>query len=260
LDFFDLLTENFQSNLLIFARVLGIFMFNPLLARRNTPQIARIGVTLFVSMIIVMGIPVAPADIGGPAGVYILALLRESIIGISLGFITDMFFYTVQVGGEIMDMQSGLGMAKVFDPGTNVQMSVMGSFVSFMMYLYFFATNMHLTYIRLITVSFDIIPLGSAWFSPSFAFGIAGSYALILALVVKMALPIIVSQMIVQFCMGLMMKSVPQIQIMIVNLQIKVAFGFFVLYLVAVPLSEFIDRYMNIWLETLENALPLIGS
>ena len=54
------------------------------------------------------------------------------------------------------------------------------------------------------------------------------------------------------------MKSVPQIQIMVINIQLKVGFGFLILFLVAVPLSDLIEKFMNTWLETLEGVLPLI--
>ena len=56
------------------------------------------------------------------------------------------------------------------------------------------------------------------------------------------------------------MKSVPQIQIMVVNIQMKVGFGFLILYFVAVPMSNFIDKFMDIWLQTLEGVIPLIPS
>ena len=162
------------------------------------------------------------------------------------------------MSGEIMDMQSGLGMAKVFDPGTNLQMSIMGSFVSFMMYLYFFVINAHLTYIELFVKSFDIIPLGFEGINPDLGISIVGYFSVVLTLVLKIAMPLIVSQTILQFCVGVLMKSVPQIQIMVINIQLKVGFGFLILFLVAVPLSDLIEKFMNTWLETLEGVLPLI--
>ena len=45
---------------------------------------------------------------------------------------------------------------------------------------------------------------------------------------------------------------------MVINIQLKVGFGFLILYLVAVPMSHFIDGFMDIWLETLEGVIPLI--
>ena len=258
MDFYSLLFDNFETNLLIFSRVLGIFAFNPILSRRNIPQIVKVVICIIIAMIVITVRQPQPVDTGEVLGVYLAMLLKEGFVGVVIGFITDMFFYSVQMSGEIMDMQAGLGMAKVFDPGTNLQMSIMGSFVSFMMYLYFFVTNAHMTYIELFVKSFDLIPLGFEGVNLDLGITIVEYFSVVLTLVLKIAMPLMVSQTILQFCIGVLMKSVPQIQIMVINIQIKVGFGFLILFLVAVPLSDFIEKFMNTWLETLEGVLPLI--
>lgn len=258
MDFFVVLFRSFETNLLVFARILCIFAFNPILSRRNIPVIAKVGISIFITYIVIMVVQPEPVDTGSTAGVYLMMILRETFIGLVIGFITDMFFYTVQVAGEIMDMQSGLGMAKVFDPETNVQMSIMGSFISFMLYLYFFATNSHMSYIKLFVLSYDILPIGSGGFNPDLGYSIAAYFSVLLGIVIKLAMPIIAAELILEFCMGVLMKSVPQIQIMIINIQMKVAFGFAILFLVAVPLSGYIDGYLNTWLDTLESFVTIM--
>lgn len=258
MDFFTVLFRSFETNLLVFARILGIFAFNPILSRRNIPTIVKVAVSVFITYIAILVVQPEPADTGGQAGVYLMMILRESFIGLVIGFITNLFFMTVQVAGEIMDMQSGLGMAKVFDPESNVQMSIMGSFISFMMYLYFFVTNAHLSYIRLFIMSYDIIPVGSGGFNPDLGYTVAAYFSVVLALVMKIAMPIVAAGFILEFCMGVLMKSVPQIQIMVVNIQLKVALGFIMLFLTAIPLSEFIDGYLDQWLEALKSFISII--
>lgn len=261
MDFFVVLFRSFETNLLVFARILGIFIFNPILSRRNIPTIVKITTSVFITYIVLLVVQPEPVDTGVQAGEYLFMILRESFIGLVIGFITDLFFYSVQVAGEIMDMQSGLGMAKVFDPESNVQMSIMGSFISFMMYLYFFVTNAHLTYIQLFVMSYDILPIGSGGFNPDLGYNIAAYFSVVLALVIKLAMPIVAAGFILEFCMGVLMKSVPQIQIMVVNIQLKVAFGFIMLFLTAVPLSDFIDSYLDKWLAALESfisAMPAV--
>ncbi|MCM1023343.1 MAG: flagellar biosynthetic protein FliR [Prevotella sp.] len=258
MDFFTVLFRSFETDLLVFARMLGIFIFNPILSRRNIPTIAKVVTTIAITYIAILAVQPEPVDTGIQTGIYLMMICRETVIGLIFGFITDLFFYTVQVAGEIMDMQSGLGMAKVFDPESNVQMSIMGSFISFMMYLYFFATNSHLTLIRLFIMSYDVIPIGSGGFNPELGYVVASYFSVVLALVIKLAMPIMAAEFILEFCMGVLMKSVPQIQIMVVNIQLKVAFGFALLFLTAVPLSEFIDKYLDRWLEALEMFMPII--
>ena len=252
------LYRSFETNLLVFARILGIFIFNPILSRRNIPTIAKAGISVFITYIVIMVVQPEPVDSGGQAGIYLMMILRESFIGLIVGFITNMFFYTVQLAGEVMDMQSGLGMAKVFDPETHVQMSIMGTFISFMIYLYFLVTNSHMSYIRLFVVSYDIIPIGVGGFNPDFGYSLVIYFSVLLAMVIKLAMPIMAAELIMEFCMGVLMKSVPQIQLMVVNIQMKVAFGFLMLFLIAVPISDFIDNYLDEWLRTLENFITII--
>ena len=217
----------------------------------------KVGISIFISYIVILIVQPEPVD-SSSTGEYLFLILRESMIGLIIGFITDLFFYGVQVAGEIMDMQSGLGMAKVFDPETNVQMSIMGSFLSFMLYLYFFAANAHMSYIRLFVVSYDIIPIGAEGFNADFGYAVAVYFSVLLSMVIKLAMPIMAAELILEFCMGVLMKSVPQIQIMVVNIQLKVAFGFLMLFLLAVPISEFIDRYLDTWLETLTEFVEVL--
>ncbi|MBQ3161386.1 MAG: flagellar biosynthetic protein FliR [Oscillospiraceae bacterium] len=258
MDYFIVLFRSFETNILVFARILSIFAFTPILSRRNLPVMVRVTISIFITMIVIMVTQPEPVDSGTLAGIYLMMLLREIFIGLTLGFITNMFFNTIQVAGEIMDMQSGLGMAKVFDPETNVQMSIMGSVISFMMYLYFFATNSHMSYIQLFVISFDTLPVGGEGFNPDLGYNIVSYFSVLLAIVVKLAMPIIAAAFILEFCMGMLMKSVPQIQIMVVNIQLKVAVGFMMLFLIAVPLSDFIDSYLDTWLDAVAQFITII--
>ncbi|MBQ5318962.1 MAG: flagellar biosynthetic protein FliR [Oscillospiraceae bacterium] len=258
MDFFIVLFRSFETNILVFARILSIFAFTPILSRRNVPVIARVTISIFITMLVIMVVQPEPVDSGTQAGIYLMMLVREIFIGLVLGFITNLFFSTVQVAGEIMDMQSGLGMAKVFDPETNAQISIIGSVISFMMYLYFFATNAHMSYIQLFVISFDTLPVGGEGFNPDLGYNIVSYFSVLLAMVSKLAMPIIAAAFILEFCMGMLMKSVPQIQIMVVNIQLKVAVGFLMLFCIAIPLSDFIDEYLQTWLNTVEQVISII--
>lgn len=258
MDYFVVLFRSFETNILVFARILSIFAFTPLLSRKNVPVMVRVILSIFITMIVIMVVQPDPIDSGTQAGIYLMMILREVFIGLVLGFITNMFFNTVQVAGEIMDMQSGLGMAKVFDPETNVQMSIMGSIISFMMYLYFFATNAHMSYIQLFVISFDTLPVGGSGFNPDLGYNIVSYFSVLLAMVTKLAMPIIAAAFVLEFCMGMLMKSVPQIQIMVVNIQLKVVVGFSMLFLIAIPVADFVDKYLDTWLDTLGEFLTIM--
>jgi flagellar biosynthetic protein FliR len=64
-----------------------------------------------------------------------------------------------------MDTHFGMSMAKVFDPGTSIQMSVSGTFLNILFLLYIFCTDSHLLLIRIFADSFQVLPAGA--FSPA---------------------------------------------------------------------------------------------
>ncbi len=258
MEFWDVLLDNFDATLLIFARILGIFSFNPILSRANIPARVRIGATLLITYVVSMTLEVGVIDTGNTMGEYLMCFVRELFIGLVLGFVCDLFVYMIYFAGDVMDAQAGLGMAKVFDPSTSIQMSMYGSYAGFMMYLYFFVSNAHLTLIRIFVDSFEIVPLCSGYVNGEIGWIMTEMFSQILILMMQLAMPIIAAELIVEFCVGVLMKAVPQIQIMVVNIQLKVILGFLILFAITSPMSEFIAGYIENMLNTCREVLPLI--
>ncbi len=257
-NFWELLLADFDVKILVFGRIIGVFAFMPILSRNNVPNTVRIGASLLLTYIITLTMGITEVDTGGTIGSYVFTVLREFFIGLAIGFILNLYIYSVQLAGDVMDSQSGLGMAKVFDPATRMQMSIFGTFISFLIYMYFFATNAHFTLIKIFITSFDIIPLGQGTLNPDLGWIVAGFFNDMLILVLKLAMPVIAVEMMLHFCMGVLMKAVPQIQIMVINIQLMVVIGFLTLFLIAAPLSEFIDKYVADMLESAEEIIPQI--
>ena len=258
MDFWELLLSDFDIKLLVFARILGIFAFNPILSRRNIPAMFKVGLSLLTAYIVALALPPMEFDAGDTVGQYVLSFVGELFIGFVLGFICDLFIYMIYLAGDIMDAQSGLGMAKVFDPSTHIQMSIFGSYIGFFMYLYFFAANAHLTLIRIFVDSFEVIPLGGGHLNPELGWTFIMMFSRIFTLMMQLAMPVIAAELIVEFCMGVLMKTVPQVQIIVVNIQLKVIVGMTVLFAITSPMSEFIADYTEKMLGTCKEILPLI--
>lgn len=256
-EFWNVLLANRDAVFMIFARVLGLFSFNPILSRANVPGRVRAGGALLITYVIAMTIDVGELQLGSTAGEYVLCILRELAIGLILGFICDMFVYLIFFAGEIMDSQAGLGMAKIFDPSSRMQMSLYGSYIGYMFYLYFFVSNAHLTLIKIFADSFEDIPLCTGFVSYEFGWTAVEMFAKIVTLMLQLAMPIIAAELIVEFSVGIMMKAVPQIQIMAVNIQLKVLVGFAVLFAITPAVSEFIVKYIDNMLVTCREAVPI---
>jgi flagellar biosynthetic protein FliR len=256
----SVLADNAQIILLIFMRVAGATSFAPVLSRQNIPAPVRAGLALLITVIIssVMPVGVLDVNINFPTGVYLFMLVREALIGIILGMITNFFFMMVLFSGEVIDMQSGLGMAKIFDPANNMQMSMYGTLYMIMLYFVYIATDSHLTYIQIIVESLEAVPLGDAGFSPEIASHAFNVFTDAFLLAVKLTLPIMISEVAVQFAVGILMKSVPQIQIMVLNIEIKVVLAIFMMFLIITPTVVFLNRYLTEWILTLQETVQYL--
>ena len=105
---------------LIFMRMSGFLLFNPLLGRSNLPAMVKTGMALVLS-ILVFG--TAGTGVPQPDTLVELAfrLLLELGIGLVLGFVMRVVFSVVQIGGEVIDTQMGMTMAQIYDASTYVK-------------------------------------------------------------------------------------------------------------------------------------------
>ena len=252
--------NNYKVYLLVFARILGAFVYNPLLSRKNVPTTVKIGTSVALSLVI--GLPLVKTVTVSIESTPLLAVafLKEGFVGVILGVITNMFISTILVGGESMDLQSGLGMAKIYDASNGVQMSLFGSVMTYMFIIYFFITNCHLTYIKIFAISYQFIPVGFDAINPDVLKSVVLYFGEVLILAMKLALPIVASQLILEICVGILMKAVPQIQVMQVNIQVKMLFGLFLLFIICQPMTDLIQRYMDIMINNLISVLPAIST
>jgi flagellar biosynthetic protein FliR len=233
----DAVFERYDLFLLIMARMTGFIFFNPLFGRRNIPGMGRVGMALFFSVFTIMYFPgdYTTVDISNMI-VFMFLLTKEFAIGYLLGLIVNMFLSVVTIAGEVMDMQMGLAMSQMYDPGSNVNMPITGSFYNVALILMFFLTNSHGTLIRILILSFRISPVDSFYLNPDIGVYIARLFGSILVLCLKLAFPVIAAELITEAGVGIIMRAVPQINVFVVGLQLKIFAGIGIM-IVCAPVS-----------------------
>ena len=249
----DTLYTDFVGFLFVLCRTTGIFTFNPIFSRNNVPN----NIKAFMSVVFAV---VMAASMSGTAvpefnGVFGFAviMIKELLIGFVFGFFTNLIITVLLYAGEIMDTEIGLGMAKAYDPATGVTMPVFGNYYYYLFILYFFLTNGHLTYLKLFSLSYQTIPIGYEFTDNTLnlVYVIVMYMGTVMELALKFAMPILAVELIVEMCMGIIMKAVPTIQIFVLNVQLKLIMGFITLLAAARPMSEFVEGLFGILWENL---------
>ena len=243
---------------LIFMRMSGFLLFNPLLGRSNLPAMVKTGMALVLS-ILVFG--TAGTGVPQPDTLVELAfrLLLELGIGLVLGFVMRVVFSVVQIGGEVIDTQMGMTMAQIYDASSQANLSVTASLLNILLILDFFAENGHYTLMRLLTTSGELVPYGAAALGDGvYAYDIELFLACML-LAVKLAMPILAAELLGEVGMGVLMKAIPQINAFVINIELKVIIGLLLFFLLLTPINEFLLELESGMLSELGRILRLIG-
>jgi flagellar biosynthetic protein FliR len=238
----DIIFGRFEIFLFVLVRMTGFIIFNPVFGRRNIPAVVRGGLIFVLSVFAITAITSNPEidAMQAPAAanmiIFMLLLVKEFVFGYVIGLVVNIFFSVIFMGGEIMDMQMGMAMSKMYDPASNVQMPLTGNFYNIALMLLFFMTNSHLTLISVLMTSFAVSPIGAAGFNQYMGIYLMRMFGDIFILSLKLAVPVIAAEFAAEAAIGVLMKTVPQINVFVVGLQLKILAGIGVM-IVCAPIS-----------------------
>jgi flagellar biosynthetic protein FliR len=243
--------------MLVMLRMTGMMVFSPILGRRNVPVMLSAGFAFVLAMLLSGTVQPAP-DLDLRFIPFVFLVFKELMIGMVAGFILQMFLSVLVVGGEMIDMQLGISMAKAFDPGTNASISITSSIMNAMFVLVFFVTNNHLTFIHMVFQTFTFIPVGTTGISIENFMCIPELFSSILIFAMKLCLPVVVIEVIVTVAVGIIMRIIPQINVFVVNIQFKLLVGIFVLILLVGPFTAYFENLIQICFERVAEVWGMI--
>lgn len=252
------LDYNFTLLFMIFMRMTGCIFFNPIFGRKNIPVVVNITLTLMLTMFVYGFIPDTQSIQISSVAIFIIIMFKELIIGLIIGYIINLFLSTLILAGEFMDMQIGLSMAKIYDPASNVSMPVSASIINAMLMIVFFLSNSHLTLIEVFTHAGQAIPYGDLVISAEVFEQLALMFSKILVYAVKMSMPILAAELIAEIGVGIIMKAVPQINVFVVNLQLKIIIGFVLIIILIPPFASFIERLFALMFDNINQIISMM--
>lgn len=211
--------------LMVFMRVTSLVSTVSAFFPIGTPNLAKVGIGLISAMIIAPSID--PGMLPSVINTGTLALLmgKEIILGITLGFIINLIFDTVQMAGRFMDFSVGFSMAAIYDPQMEDSVSIMGRIMYWICLAVFILVDGHHLLIKSIIESFTMVPVGSFVLTTSMITYIIQVIFEFFSIALKIAIPIIIIILICEIVLGLVSRVMPQLNAMILAIPIKIAVG-----------------------------------
>lgn len=214
--------------LLIFARMLAFMITMPLFSYRTIPILYRIGLVFFLSLIVTTQVDDSTVEF---SMLFIGLLIKEVTVGLLIGLIGYMVMSVVQIAGGFIDFQMGFAIANVIDPQTGAQSPLIGQYFYMIAILFLLAVDGHHLLINGMIHSFAVIPIDSfISFTSSYGQFIVTTFNQLFLIAFQMALPLVGSLFLVDVALGIIARTVPQLNVFVVGLPLKITVSFSVLF------------------------------
>lgn len=246
--------------LYILMRMTGFVVFNPLWGGRSgVPGMVKAGMSLVLAVAVYSFTPNSAPAVPATTLELSVRLLLELALGYVVALVVHFFFYVVVQAGQLIDAQMGMNMSETYDPSMGTNVSLTGNLLNIMMALLFFAAGGHITLLRILLGSGEIIPFGAVSLGTQASTYLLECFASCVVLAFKLSLPILAAELIGELGMGILMKVIPQINVFAINFELKIILGLALVLLMMPLMGEFILGMEKQMLVAIEDAVSVVA-
>jgi flagellar biosynthesis protein FliR len=227
----EALTTNIRLFLLVFFRIIAMVELAPLLSSTSIPQMAKVGLSLFVAATVFPTVLASHYPIPVNVVDYALLVLGEVAIGLLLGFILNLIFSAFQLAGQFFSLQMGFGASEVFDPLSQVEIPLMGEFLSLVSMLVFITIGGMGRFLLVgVQRSFELmravdLVTHREGILQLLINGLGGLFQSALTI----SFPILGTLLLVSIVMGLLAKAAPQMDVLTMGFPLSIGVSFIIL-------------------------------
>lgn len=245
-----------QKLILILIRITAFIVVCPGFSFRGLPNILKIAIATSVSVMIYMITP--EMDVTYDLLYFITFIIKETLFGLALGYVTNLIFSTMEIAGMLIDFQVGFSMASVFDPSMGTQASNYGRVYYWLSICIFFLLDMHHKVIEALIKSFEYVPITMVNFSGFSIEGIVNLFSNVFELALNLAAPIIVVMLVTDIVLGIISKTVPQIDVLMLGMPLKAMVSFVITMATLSWIINSIGNIIQLIPENLNNFMRLL--
>jgi len=234
---------NGQKFILVFFRIASILWLLPLFSSMFISTAYKAGLSLIIAFLLFDLVSVNQPLVADP---YLMALLivKEVFVGLTISFLVRILFVMVYAAGEISALQTGFAFARFMDPISMTQVSVLESFQNILAVVIFFAIDAHHVLIKGMILSFRELPIGAITLNLPLFQHLGAMAGKIFTVGLRIGAPLIVTLFAVDLALGLLSRMVPQVNVFVEGMPLKILITFAVL---SFSLSVVVSGVANIF-------------
>jgi flagellar biosynthetic protein FliR len=184
-----------------------------------------------------------------------LTLGTEAIIGLTLGMGAAIFIAAAESAGDMLAVQMGLSGANVLNPVSGTQMPIVGQFMGLFVMALLLASGGHMALLDVLSRSLTAFPPGSA---VDLEGGLTASVGMVghqFVLGLRFAAPVVAAMMIGNAILGVMAKTVPQLNVLMMAFPLQIGIGLFTLALSLTLIAGFFGNWPEQYADLISDVL-----
>lgn len=246
--------------LLVFVRISAFFVAAPIWNSQQIPSQVKWGFSFCIAFITV-GV-IQPTQPLAWNSTYFLLVFKELAVGLSLGFASSILLYAVELAGSFIDLQSGFTMSSLFDQKRGIQEPLTGKFYYILTMIFFLLSDGHHILIKGIIQSYQWIAV-DAWLPDSYSSNVVQVLLSIMDhmfwISLLIAAPLVGTLFIVDVVLGIIARTVPQMNLFVVGVPIKLLVYYVMLY-ASIPVFLYIlSQLVQTMISSIEQMLRILG-
>ena len=218
---------NIVGFILLFFRFAALFIATPIFSHKNIPINIKTSMAFFFTIVFYSSMPPVTIAITVPS--LILAILSEFMLGLAVGIILQITYNIITFAGGQISFMMGFSMASAIDPQSGISMPIISQFLSLMALMVLFSLNLHHWLLLFINNSLETIPLGGFLMQKNLFHYIVHAASNMFLVGFMIAFPITALSWLADVMFGMLMKTMPQFNLLVIGFPIKIMVAFAVL-------------------------------
>src|SRR3954454_12902240 len=218
------LLDYIPTFVLVFFRLAGMMLFAPLFGSTRIPRRVKALLVLVLAMATTATFK-TPVTLPTSLWALTAGIAGELAFGLAMGMVLGFVFVAAQWAGEMIGQQMGFNLSQVFDPQYGSQGSVIGDMYYMITLVVFLTLRGHHAMLKGVAASFEALPLMSVGLTSSLLDTLVGLFQGAAILAIQLAAPMLVTMLVVDLVLGLIGRTVPQMNVMQAGLSMRAAFG-----------------------------------
>jgi flagellar biosynthetic protein FliR len=213
-----------------FVRIGACLVVAPIFGAQFVPRRLRIVLAAALALLVTPMLPAPPPGLVPFSLPGFVVTAQQVLIGVATGFVLQIAFDALAMGGQLLANGMGLSFAFNVDPLRGTSTPVLGQLYMIVVSLTFLSLDGHLRLIETLVAGFDTLPVGvsppvAVWYS------VASWGSHLFAGALAVALPGMTAMLVANVAIGVMSRAAPTLNLFAVGFPLTLFFGLAIVWL-----------------------------